>query len=162
MSFSAYLDSPWPGEDGGPQRLAPTLVLQPDDSMLIMQEEIFGPLLPVMTYQRIEDALAYINAHDRPLALYLFDHNQTRVELVLNHTMAGGVTINDTILHIAQDHLPFGGVGSSGMRQYHGHEGFLTFSKLKPVFYQSRINGMGLFNPPYGKLFERLLKVLLR
>ncbi len=151
-----------PNHNTGPQRLAPTLVLQPDDSMLIMQEEIFGPLLPVMIYQRIEDALNYINAHDRPLALYLFDHDQTRIEQVLNNTVAGGVTINDTILHIAQDHLPFGGVGSSGMGHYHGYEGFLTFSKLKPVFYQSRINGMGLFNPPYGKLFERLLKVLLR
>lgn len=151
-----------PSTDGGPQRIAPTLLMEPDDSMLIMQEEIFGPLLPIMTYRRIEDALSYINAHDRPLALYLFDHDKTRIEQVLNNTVAGGVTINDTILHIAQDNLPFGGVGPSGMGHYHGYEGFLTFSKLKPVFYQSRINGMGLFNPPYGKLFERLLKVLLR
>lgn len=151
-----------PKRDGAPQHLAPTLVLQPDDGMLIMQDEIFGPLLPIMTYKRIEDALTYINAHHRPLALYLFDHDQTRIEQVLNDTIAGGVTINDTILHIAQDNLPFGGVGASGMGHYHGHEGFLTFSKLKPVFYQSRINAMALFNPPYGKLFERLLKVLLR
>ena len=151
-----------PGKDGGPQRLAPTLVVQPDDSMLIMQDEIFGPLLPIMTYQRIEDALIYINAHERPLALYLFDHDKIRIEQILDNTVAGGVTINDTILHIAQDNLPFGGIGASGMGHYHGHEGFLTFSKLKPVFYQSRINGMGLFIPPYGALFERLLKVLLR
>ena len=127
-----------------------------------MQDEIFGPLLPVLTYKHIEDALAYVNAHDRPLALYLFDHDKQRIELVLNQTIAGGVTINDTILHIAQDELPFGGVGPSGMGHYHGREGFLTFSKQKPVFYQSRINGIGLFNPPYGKLFERLIKVLLR
>jgi acyl-CoA reductase-like NAD-dependent aldehyde dehydrogenase len=151
-----------PSKESGPQRLAPTLVLNTHDQMRIMQDEIFGPLLPVLTYKHIDEALAYVNAHDRPLALYLFDHDKQRIELVLNQTIAGGVTINDTILHIAQDELPFGGVGPSGMGHYHGREGFLTFSKQKPVFYQSRINGIGLFNPPYGKLFERLIKVLLR
>ena len=148
--------------NSGPQRIAPTLALNTSDQMHIMQEEIFGPLLPILSYTRIEEALAYVNANDRPLALYLFDHDKTRIAQVLNQTVAGGVTINDTILHIAQDELPFGGVGPSGMGHYHGHEGFLTFSKQKPVFYQSRINGIGLFNPPYGKLFERLIKVLLR
>ena len=151
-----------PSTESGPQRVAPTLVLNTHDQMRIMQDEIFGPLLPVPTYKHIDEALAYVNAHDRPLALYLFDHDKKRIELVLNQTIAGGVTINDTILHIAQDELPFGGVGPSGMGHYHGREGFLTFSKQKPVFYQSRINGIGLFNPPYGKLFERLIKVLLR
>lgn len=146
----------------GPQRLAPTLILQTTESMKVMQEEIFGPLLPVLTYRNMQEALDYINAHDRPLALYLFDRDKGRINLVLDQTIAGGVTVNDTILHIAQDDLPFGGVGPSGMGQYHGHEGFRTFSKLKPVFYQSRLNGIGLFNPPYGKLFERLLKLLLR
>lgn len=146
----------------GPQRIAPTLILQATAAMKVMQEEIFGPLLPVLTYQNMQEALDYVNAHDRPLALYLFDHDKQRIKQVLDQTIAGGVTINDTILHIAQDDLPFGGVGPSGMGHYHGHEGFCTFSKLKPVFYQSRINGIGLFNPPYGKLFERLLKVLLR
>jgi aldehyde dehydrogenase (NAD+)/coniferyl-aldehyde dehydrogenase len=116
----------------------------------------------VLTYERLDDALAYINKRDRPLALYLFDDDRQRIRHVLDHTIAGGVTINDTILHIAQENLPFGGIGPSGMGHYHGHEGFLTFSKLKPVFYQSRINAIGLFNPPYGKLFERLIKVLLR
>ena len=146
----------------GPQRLAPTLILQTTESMKIMQEEIFGPLLPILTYRNIQEALDYINAHDRPLALYLFDRDKTRINQVLDQTIAGGVTVNDTILHIAQDDLPFGGVGPSGMGQYHGYEGFRTFSKLKPVFYQSRLNGIGLFNPPYGKLFEQLLKLLLR
>ncbi|HSG21365.1 MAG TPA: coniferyl aldehyde dehydrogenase [Azonexus sp.] len=145
-----------------PQRLAPTLVLQTTESMKVMQEEIFGPLLPILTYQNMQEALDYINAHDRPLALYIFDRDKARINQVLDQTIAGGVTVNDTILHIAQDDLPFGGVGPSGMGQYHGHEGFRTFSKLKPVFYQSRLNGIGLFNPPYGKLFERLLKLLLR
>jgi acyl-CoA reductase-like NAD-dependent aldehyde dehydrogenase len=146
----------------GPQRLAPTLILQTTEAMKVMQEEIFGPLLPILTYRNIQEALDYINAHDRPLALYLFDRDKTRINQVLDQTIAGGVTVNDTILHIAQDDLPFGGVGPSGMGQYHGYEGFRTFSKLKPVFYQSRLNGIGLFNPPYGKLFERLLKLLLR
>jgi coniferyl-aldehyde dehydrogenase len=149
--------------DGANRRcLPPTLILGANDDMLIMQDEIFGPLLPVFTYDRLDDALAFINRRDRPLALYLFDNDRQRIRDVLDHTVAGGVTINDTILHIAQENLPFGGVGPSGMGHYHGHEGFLTFSKLKPVFYQARINGIGLFNPPYGKLFERLLKVLLR
>lgn len=142
--------------------LPPTLIFGANDTMRVMQDEIFGPLLPVFTYDRIDDALAIINARDRPLALYLFDNDRQRINHVLDHSVSGGVTINDTILHIAQEDLPFGGVGPSGMGHYHGHEGFLTFSKLKPVFYQSRINGIGLFNPPYGKLFERMLKVLLR
>ena len=146
----------------GPQRLAPTLILQTTEAMKVMQEEIFGPLLPILTYRNIQEALDYVNAHDRPLALYLFDRDKRRINQVLDQTIAGGVTVNDTILHIAQDDLPFGGVGPSGMGQYHGYEGFRTFSKLKPVFYQSRLNGIGLFNPPYGKLFERLLKLLLR
>ena len=146
----------------GPQRLAPTLVLNTNAQMRIMQEEIFGPLLPILSYTHIDEALSYVNAHDRPLALYLFDHDKARIDLVLDQTIAGGVTINDTILHIAQNELPFGGVGPSGMGHYHGREGFLTFSKQKSVFYQSKINGIGLFNPPYGKLFERLIKVLLR
>ncbi len=144
------------------RRLPPTLILNPNDNMRVMRDEIFGPLLPVLTYERLDDAQDYINRHDRPLALYLFDDDRARIEHVLDHTVSGGVTINDTILHIAQDDLPFGGVGPSGMGHYHGREGFMTFSKLKPVFRQSRINAIGLFNPPYGKRFERLIKVLLR
>lgn len=144
------------------RRLPPTLVLGATDAMRVMQEEIFGPVLPILTYRDLDEALAYINEHDRPLALYLFDRDRRRIRDVLERTVSGGVTVNDTILHIAQDDLPFGGIGASGMGHYHGHEGFLTFSKLKPVFYQSRINGIGLFSPPYGVRFEKLLKVLLR
>ncbi|MBP5997371.1 MAG: coniferyl aldehyde dehydrogenase [Azonexus sp.] len=151
-----------PPEAAARRCLPPTLIFGANDEMRVMQDEIFGPLLPVFTYDRLDDALAFVNSRDRPLALYLFDNDRRRIRHVLDHTIAGGVTINDTILHIAQENLPFGGVGPSGMGHYHGHEGFLTFSKLKPVFYQARINGIGLFNPPYGKLFERLLKVLLR
>ena len=144
------------------RRLPPTLVLNPREDMRVMQEEIFGPVMPVLTYGKLDEAIDFVNRRDRPLALYLFDRHPQHVRRVLEHTVSGGVTINDTILHIAQDDLPFGGVGPSGMGHYHGREGFMTFSKLKPVFHQARINGIGLFNPPYGRLFERMLKVLLR
>jgi len=148
--------------DAASRRFPPVLLCRPNDGMRAMQEEIFGPILPIVTYRTFDEAMAYVNERDRPLALYLFDNDTRRSERLLQTTMAGGVTINDTILHIAQDDLPFGGVGPSGMGHYHGHEGFLTFSKLKPVFRQSRLNGMALFKPPYGAIFERLLKVLLR
>jgi coniferyl-aldehyde dehydrogenase len=104
----------------------------------------------------------YVNAHPRPLALYYFGNDAGELDRVLEETVAGGVTVNDTILHIAQEELPFGGVGPSGMGQYHGIEGFRTFSKQKAVFYQSALNAMSLFNPPYGGLFERLTKFLIR
>ena len=153
-----------PGANADPvsRLFPPTLLLQVDDTMTVMQEEIFGPLLPIVPYERIEDALAYVNHHDRPLALYLFDHDRKRRETVLQQTVSGGVTVNDTLFHIAQDDLPFGGVGPSGQGHYHGHEGFLTFSKLKPVFHQSRLNGAALLKPPYGARFERLIQWLLR
>jgi coniferyl-aldehyde dehydrogenase len=144
------------------RKLPPLALLNVDDGMRVMQDEIFGPLLPVLPYQDLDAAVAYVNQHPRPLALYCFENDSGRRDRVLNETVAGGVTINDTILHIAQENLPFGGVGPSGMGHYHGIEGFKTFSKQKAVFYQSRLNGMSLFNPPYGALFERLTKFLIR
>jgi coniferyl-aldehyde dehydrogenase len=141
---------------------APTLLTGADDSMAVMREEIFGPLLPLVAYRRLEDAIAYVNARPRPLALYVFEHDRRAVDLVLSQTVSGGVTVNDTILHIAQDDLPFGGVGASGMGQYHGREGFDTFSNRKAVFRQSRLNGLKLFRAPYGKRFENLVRLLLR
>jgi acyl-CoA reductase-like NAD-dependent aldehyde dehydrogenase len=144
------------------RRLSPYLLFKVDESLRIMQDEIFGPLLPVLPYRDLDEAIAYVNARPRPLALYYFDRDRSNITRVLDHTIAGGVTINDTLLHIAQDDLPFGGVGPSGMGCYHGFEGFQTFSARKSVFRQSRLNGMGLFKPPYGKLFERLIGVLLR
>jgi acyl-CoA reductase-like NAD-dependent aldehyde dehydrogenase len=116
----------------------------------------------VVAYASFDDALAYVNARPRPLALYYFDRDASRIQRVLTETVAGGVTINDTILHIAQDDLPFGGVGPSGMGRYHGYDGFLAFSNRKGVFRQARVNGMALFKPPYGKTFERLVGFLLR
>lgn len=144
------------------QKLAPTIVYQVNDAMRVMQEEIFGPILPLVTYDTLDGAIRYINDHPRPLALYYFGNHGDHIEQVLNETTAGGVTINETLLHISQESLPFGGVGASGMGGYHGKCGFDTFSKIKPIFHQSRLNGLALFKPPYGKRFESLLKFLLR
>jgi len=148
--------------DAARRLLPPLALLNVNDDMCVMQDEIFGPLLPVLPYRDLDAAIAYVNEHPRPLALYCFENDAARRDRVLNETIVGGVTVNDTILHIAQENLPFGGVGPSGMGHYHGIEGFRTFSKQKAVFYQSGLNGMSLFNPPYGKLFERLTKFLIR
>ncbi len=144
------------------RRIPPIALTRVADGMRVMQEEIFGPLLPIVPYEGIDVAIEYVNARPRPLALYLFDDDKARVDSVLARTTAGGVTINDTLLHIAQEALPFGGVGPSGMGQYHGYEGFLTFSKLKPVFRQSRFNGVALFNPPYGPRTAKMIAMLKR
>ena len=148
--------------DAATRRIPPVALLNVTDAMQAMQEEIFGPVLPVVGYRDLDEAIRYVNARPNPLALYYFDHDRSRIEHVLERTLSGGVTINDTLLHIAQDSLPFGGVGESGKGHYHGFEGFEAFSKKKAVFFQSRINGMGLFKPPYGKLFERMVKLLTR
>lgn len=146
-----------------PQRIVPpTLVIDPDDDAAVMREEIFGPILPLKTYRSLDDAIGYVNAHDRPLALYCFSHDQAAVQRVLEETVSGGVTVNDCLMHIAQEGLPFGGVGPSGMGHYHGHEGFLTFSKQKAVFYQSRLSSMALFKPPYRGFADFLVRFLTR
>jgi aldehyde dehydrogenase (NAD+)/coniferyl-aldehyde dehydrogenase len=151
------------GEAAADNRKLPLTLVQncPDDCEL-MREEIFGPILPVVSYDKFDEALAYINARPRPLALYLFDDDALRVERVLKETVSGGVSVNDTLLHVVQESLPFGGVGPSGMGHYHGREGFLTFSKLKPVFRQSRLAGTWMTRPPYGRLVEWMLKLMLR
>jgi coniferyl-aldehyde dehydrogenase len=143
------------------RKMAPTLVLDPTEEMLCMQEEIFGPILPVLTYTQLDEAIAYVNGRPRPLALYYFGHSRSAIERVLSQTISGGVTINETMLHVAQEDLPFGGVGPSGMGHYHGHEGFQSFSKKKAVFHQSRINTTGLLRPPYGKVADRLIRFLM-
>ena len=142
--------------------LAPTLVLGAKPDSRLMREEIFGPILPILPYKHLDEALAHINAGGRPLALYHFDLDQERTAQVLDRTTAGGVTINDCVLHIAQSALPFGGIGPSGMGHYHGHHGFLTFSKQKPVFYQARWSSTGLLKPPYKGLADFLVKMLTR
>jgi coniferyl-aldehyde dehydrogenase len=150
--------------EGDPARrvLPPTLLTGVGEDTAVMREEIFGPLLPLVPYDDLDQALAWIAARPHPLALYLFEQDERRVEHVLARTQAGGVTVNDTLYHIAQHGLPFGGVGASGMGGYHGEAGFRTFSHFKPVFRQARFNGAGLLNPPYGKRFRRMLELLLR
>jgi coniferyl-aldehyde dehydrogenase len=151
------------GETLAPEtrKMAPTLILDPTDEMLCMQEEIFGPVLPVRTYEKLDDAIAYVNEHPRPLALYYFGHDNRSIERVLSETISGGVSINETMMHVVQDDLPFGGVGPSGMGHYHAREGFETFSKKKAVFRQARLNTTGLLRPPFGKMVDRLLAVLI-
>jgi acyl-CoA reductase-like NAD-dependent aldehyde dehydrogenase len=146
----------------GTGKIVPQLMLGASDEMAVMQEEIFGPLLPLVPYGTIDEAIAYVNARPRPLALYMFDDDRRNVEAVLERTVSGGVSVNDTLLHIAQDNLPFGGVGASGMGHYHGRDGFNTFSKLKPVFRQSRLNGLALLMPPFSSRFESLIRLLIR
>jgi coniferyl-aldehyde dehydrogenase len=143
------------------RKMAPALVLDPTDEMMVMQEEIFGPVLPVVTYQSLDEAIAYVNDRPRPLALYLFSNDRDTIDRVLTGTISGGVTVNETMLHVAQDDLPFGGIGPSGMGAYHAKEGFDSFTKKKPVFRQARLNTTGLLRPPYGKTVDRLLKFLL-
>ncbi len=148
-------------QDGG-RKIAPTIVHGVDEDMRLMQEEIFGPILPLLPYDSLDSAIRHVNDHPRPLALYYFGDDPLNIERVLAQTVAGGVTVNETLLHISQDDLPFGGVGPSGMGAYHGKFGFDTFSKLKPVFYQSKINGLNLLKPPYGKRFSAMIKLLLK
>jgi acyl-CoA reductase-like NAD-dependent aldehyde dehydrogenase len=147
--------------DPNSRKMAPVLLLHPKDEMIVMQEEIFGPILPILTYEKLEDAIAYVNDHPRPLALYYFDSQQARIDKVLRDTISGGVTINDVLLHVAQSDIPFGGVGPSGVGAYHGREGFETFTKKKPVFYQSRLSGLSLIRAPYRERIDWILKFLL-
>ena len=125
--------------------------------MKIMQEEIFGPLLPIIPYATLDDAFAYINNRARPLALYYFGYDKREQQRVLHETHSGGVCLNDTLLHVAQDDMPFGGIGPSGMGHYHGHEGFLTFSKAKGVLIKQRFNAAKLIYPPYGTALQKLV-----
>jgi coniferyl-aldehyde dehydrogenase len=139
------------------RQMAPTLLLDVDDGMRVMREEIFGPVLPIVPYDTPADALNYVNQRDRPLALYWFGTDHAARDRVLAGTIAGGVSINDTLLHIAQEGLPFGGIGQSGHGHYHGEFGFRQFSKEKPVFVQSRFSGAGIIRPPYKRSIGRVL-----
>ena len=134
-------------------KIPPTIVLNPSDDMKIMQEEIFGPVLPVKTYKEVSEPVNYINSKDRPLGLYYFGEDNAEKEFVLENTTSGGVTVNDVISHIQMEDLPFGGVGPSGMGSYHGYDGFKEFSHAKAVYKQSKLNLMKLAGlvPPYKK-----------
>ncbi|MEL1266311.1 coniferyl aldehyde dehydrogenase [Pseudoxanthomonas putridarboris] len=144
------------------QRLfAPTLVLEPGDDARVMQDEIFGPILPIRSVDSLDDAIAYVNAHDRPLALYPFSHDRDRVEKILSGTLAGGVTVNDALLHFGINALPFGGIGASGMGAYHGRAGFDAMSKALPILWQPRRAGSDLLKPPYSKV-ARFIDFIIR
>lgn len=137
------------------------LICQPTDVMTVMQREIFGPLLPIITYKNIQQAVDYINARERPLALYLFSNDKTVQQQVINQTRSGGVTINDVMLHVAQDDLPFGGIGHSGMGHYHGRDGFERLSKLRPITYQAALSTTKYFYAPYSKIGQRLINFII-
>ncbi len=148
--------------DAASGKLCPTLVIDPSDDALVMQEEIFGPVFPVRTYRGLGDAIAQVNVRPRPLALYYFGRDRKDIDRVLRETVSGGVTVNETLIHFAIESLPFGGVGPSGMGHYHGADGFDAFSKLKPVFEQHSPNATAALRPPFGRAVEALLKVLIR
>ncbi len=150
------------GEDFRQQpfhKIPPTLIVDPEDGLQVMQDEIFGPVLPVKGYERVEETVDYINGKPRPLGLYYFGADGTEERRVLNHTTSGGVTVNDVVMHVAQEDLPFGGVGPSGMGAYHGLDGFRTFSHARSIFTQSKVNVAELagLRPPYG---EKMLKAV--
>jgi len=149
--------------DDGTYRMAPHLVTEVTDDMIIMQEELFGPILPILPYDSLEEALAFIASRPRPLALYLFTYDKALHERVMTRTHAGSMAINEAVIQVGIDDLPFGGIGPSGMGQYHGHEGFLTMSKVKSVLIKQRLNSMKFMYPPYGRKIQKwILGFLIR
>jgi coniferyl-aldehyde dehydrogenase len=153
---------PGPPFDAATRKISPHIVLNAPADCALMRREIFGPILPLRGYTRLDEVVTAINAGDRPLAIYPFSHDKAVVQHLLDHVMSGGVSVNDALFHVAQHDLPFGGVGASGMGHYHGREGFETFSKLRPVFHQARFSSMKLMAPPYGRLADFMLKFLIK
>lgn len=142
---------------GQQRQMRPLLVLNLPPQARLLQEEIFGPILPVLAYDQMDEAITLINARPRPLALYWFGDDRAACERVLQGTVSGGVTVNDTLMHIAHDGLPFGGIGDSGMGAYHGETGFLRFTHQKAVFTQSRWSRGAMLYPPYGARFDKMM-----
>ena len=141
----------------GTRKIAPQLVLDASPDMIVLQDEIFGPILPIITYENLDEAIDYINDRPRPLALYLFSYDKAKQLRVLHETHSGGVGINDTLMQTAVDSLPFGGIGNSGMGHYHGWEGFQAMSKAKSVFKKGKFNGAKPIYAPYGTAIQKLL-----
>jgi coniferyl-aldehyde dehydrogenase len=156
------IDAPNESDPGAARKIAPTLLIEPSDKLSLMQEEIFGPILPVKGYDRLDDAIAYVNARPRPLALYYFGASAEGRDRVLARTHSGGVTVNDALTHFVIEDLPFGGIGASGIGAYHGEAGFLAFSHRKSVFVQGPINAKKFLLPPYGRIFGAMLRFLMR
>lgn len=146
----------------GLRKMPPHLVLNTTDDMALMKREIFGPILPVLPYKDQQQVQDHVNERDRPLAFYPFTKDRELQRYYLDHVMSGGVCVNDALIHPGQHDLPFGGVGASGMGHYHGYEGFATFSKLRPVFYQAGFSALKFLAPPYGKLADRMLNFILK
>lgn len=151
-----------PASDGASRQMAPVLVYGAAADSKLLNEEIFGPILPVLPYDSLDEAIGYVNARPRPLALYWFGTDHAARDAVLARTVSGGVTINDTLMHIAHENLPFGGVGESGWGSYHGEAGFLRLTQQKPVLVQSKWARGDLFYPPYGKRFDQVMGLLKR
>jgi coniferyl-aldehyde dehydrogenase len=143
------------------RKLAPTLVIEPGEDLALMREEIFAPVLPIKSYGQIDEAVAFVNRRPRPLALYYFGVDQAARDKLLRQTVSGGVAVNETLMHILVDDLPFGGIGPSGMGAYHGLAGFETFSHRKGVFVQGRFNAARLLRPPFGWVSKVMVKMLI-
>lgn len=150
------------GDAAACRKIGPTVVIDPPVDSTVMRDEIFGPVLPIVPYDSLEQAIAYVNAHDRPLALYCFSRDARIRDRVLRLTISGDVTLNGTLIHIAQDDLPFGGVGTSGIGAYHGRDGFRRLSHARGVYQVRGLNVLGLFAPPYGKRANRLIRFLMK
>ena len=138
------------------------LVLDTRDDMTIRRRETFGPLLMVLTYKDSQEVIDYVNSNDRPLALYPFTNDKNLAQHYIDHIMSGGVTVNDALFHVAQHDIPFGGVGPSGMGHYHGYEGFVEFSKMRPVFTSPKFDVTALFHPPYKPRHQKLANLLIK
>lgn len=152
------------GQQQGTHKIPPTLIPEPSDDLKMMEEELFGPLLPIRTYREFEETIEYINSKPRPLAAYYFGEDRQEEQAMLKRTTSGGVCINDVIMHVMQEDLPFGGVGPSGMGAYHGFKGFQTFSHAKSIYRQARVNvaKLGGMLPPYSKATESTIKMQLK
>ncbi len=154
--------SPNQGPNPASRKFPLHLVLDTKADMIIRNRETFGPLLMVLTYKDAEEVVDYVNAHDRPLALYPFTDDKKLSDMYIERVMSGGVTVNDALFHVAQHDIPFGGVGPSGMGHYHGYEGFTSFSKLRPVYYQPGFSAMKYLRPPYGDFVNKAYNFMLK
>jgi coniferyl-aldehyde dehydrogenase len=144
-------------------KMLPTIILKATDEMLVMQEEIFGPVMPVKTYNQIDEVVDYINLHERPLGLYYFGKKKSEEEFVMSNTVSGGAALNDVIFQFVQEDLPFGGIGPSGMGNYHGIEGFRTFSHARGVYKQTSMESvLKLMRPPFGKLVDQIVSTKIK
>lgn len=146
--------------DAAQRRFPMTVVVNPPQNTKVAREEIFGPIMPVVTYRSLDEAAEYVRARPRPLALYLMSFRKSVQEFFIRNTHAGGMAINDSVMHVAQDDLPFGGIGESGIGHYHGKEGFITFSKPKAVFERGKMSFTSMIFPPYGRWSHKLIKRL--